>query len=93
VSELPWLYDLVCWSDPGPDDTHRIFYGYARNRSIHQLPDKIESFLLFFSLLSKPSRTGCTQMSAWRVSNHQFPPIIEHLQHVPLYVVPGRLSW
>jgi hypothetical protein len=93
MTELPRLNDLVRLAYLRADDTDRILDSDSLDWSIHEQPDEFERVELFLLVVSEPPSASDGETSAWWVSDHQVPTVIENVAHVTLVVVAGCFSW
>jgi hypothetical protein len=92
MAELVGLDDLIRLANPTADHRHWVLQCYAWDGCIHQRPHKLQRFRLFHLLAMEVAGTTDRKVGAWRVSDHQFPPVTQNLADITLYVRPAILG-
>jgi hypothetical protein len=84
MPELPRLDYLVRLTYAARNNRHGIFKSNPWYGCVQKRPNKVESIALLNLLFSEPTRTGNSQVSAWRVSHHDIPTKMQAAQYVGL---------
>jgi hypothetical protein len=92
MAELVRLDDLIRLANPAADHRHWVLQCYAWDGGIHQRSHKLQRFRLFDLLAMEMAGTTDRKVGAWRVGNHQIPPVTQNLANVTLYVRPAILG-
>lgn len=93
VPKHPRLDYLVRLADHAGNNTDGIFNTDPWNVRFHQQFNEIKSLFLLLFLFVKPASSTDREVGAWRVGNHQVPPVIQDVSHVSLIVLPRRFAW
>jgi hypothetical protein len=92
MAELVRLDDLIRPANPTADHRHWVLQCYAWDGRIHQRLHKLQGFRLLHLLAMEMARTTDRKVGAWRMSDHQIPPVTQNLANVTLYVRPAILG-
>lgn len=93
MPKLPRLYDLVGLPDPARYDANRVLQRDARDRCGQQQAHEVQRLRLFLRLILEPTRAADGEVRAWRVGNHQIPPVPQDILHLALVVRAWRFAW